>query len=109
MSAATYPEAPGFKTTSPETSFDAAMDMLSNAATLRKQAERILSTFVDCTADEAAKFLGVSPLAMRPRFAELVKQGKMSQAEFDKWLKETPAVQSLPERLRPKKKPKVRG
>lgn len=76
MSAATYPEAPGFKTTSPETSFDAAMDMLSNAATLRKQAERILSTFVDCTADEAAKFLGVSPLAMRPRFSELVKQGK---------------------------------
>lgn len=72
-----YPESPGYKVaTDPETSREAAQEMHEKAGILREQAERILSTFVDCTADEAAKFLGVSPFAMRPRFSELVKQGK---------------------------------
>lgn len=71
-----YPNQPGYKVAEPETSRQAALEMREKAGILREQAERILSTFVDVTADEAAKFLGVSPLAMRPRFSELVKQGK---------------------------------
>lgn len=33
------------------------------------------------------------------KFAELVKQGKMSQAKMDQWLAETPDSKSLPERV----------
>lgn len=32
------------------------------------------------------------------KFGEMVKQGKMSQAEFQKWLNDTPNVNDLPER-----------
>lgn len=32
------------------------------------------------------------------KFAELVKQGKMSQAKFDEWLEETPSARDLPDR-----------
>lgn len=35
------------------------------------------------------------------RFAQLVKEGKMPQAEFDKWTAETPNLHALPERLQP--------
>lgn len=35
--------------------------------------------------------------AQRAKFAELVKQGKMSQATFDEWERETP--NNLPERI----------
>lgn len=38
--------------------------------------------------------------AQRAKFAELVKQGKMSQETFAKWQAETPAG-PLPERLGP--------
>ena len=37
------------------------------------------------------------------KFGAMVERGEMSQAEFDKWLHETPSVKMLPERL--KKKP----
>ncbi len=40
------------------------------------------------------------------KFAELVKQGKMSKREFDKWVKETPNIKSLPERVKKKKRRK---
>lgn len=33
------------------------------------------------------------------RFEQLVKENKMSQAELDKWVKETPNLHALPERL----------
>lgn len=33
------------------------------------------------------------------KFGELVKQGKMQQSEFDKWMSETPDAHKLPERL----------
>ena len=33
------------------------------------------------------------------RFGQLVKEGKLSQAEMDKWIKETPNIKGLPERL----------
>lgn len=39
--------------------------------------------------------------AQRAKFAEMVKQGKMSQKTFDEWNKETPA--KIPKRLKPKK------
>jgi hypothetical protein len=32
------------------------------------------------------------------KFGALVKNGEMSQKEFDKWLKETPNAKKLPER-----------
>ncbi len=40
------------------------------------------------------------------KFAILVKQGKLSQAEFDKWVHETHDIKSLPNKLRSKRKPK---
>ena len=72
----TYPNSPGSKVSHPETSIAAGIGLRDAAIVLRKKAENILGTFVNVTADEAAKFLGVSVLAMRPRFSELVKQGK---------------------------------
>ena len=43
------------------------------------------------------------------KFGELVKQGKMSQSTFDEWVKATPDVHSLPQRITPEhpKTPKV--
>jgi hypothetical protein len=41
--------------------------------------------------------------AQRRKFAELVKQGKISQKEFDKWNHETGKAK-LPERVGKKKK-----
>lgn len=38
------------------------------------------------------------------KFAELVKQGEMSQAKFDEWAKATPSMDKLPERIGPAKK-----
>ena len=40
--------------------------------------------------------------AQRRKFGELVKQGKISQGEFDKWNKET-GGRKLPERIGNKK------
>jgi len=38
------------------------------------------------------------------KFAELVKQGKMSQAVFDEWLRATPNVKNLPARVKVRRK-----
>lgn len=40
--------------------------------------------------------------AQKAKFAEMLKQGKISQQKFDEWNRETPA--SLPKRLHPKRK-----
>jgi len=40
------------------------------------------------------------------KFGAMVKRGEMSQAEFDKWLKHTPNIKGLPERVKIKKKSK---
>jgi len=40
--------------------------------------------------------------AQMEKFAELVKQGKMSQETFDKWMAETPHAHKLPDRVEPK-------
>lgn len=36
--------------------------------------------------------------SQRAKFAALVKEGKMSQATFDKWMSETPKGVKLPKR-----------
>lgn len=38
------------------------------------------------------------------KFFQLEKEGKISKKEVDKWLKETPSVERLPERVKKKKK-----
>lgn len=38
--------------------------------------------------------------AQRRKFRELVKQGKISQKEFDRWERETPKNAKLPERVK---------
>lgn len=38
------------------------------------------------------------------KFAELVKQGKISKREFNKWVKETPNMKKLPERAKARKR-----
>lgn len=37
--------------------------------------------------------------AQRAKFASLVKEGKMSQATFDKWQAETPSHKPLPNKV----------
>lgn len=37
--------------------------------------------------------------AQHGRLKQLVKENKLSQAELDKWEKETPNIKSLPERV----------
>lgn len=44
--------------------------------------------------------------AQARRFTELVKEGKMTQEEFDKWSAETPNMDELPDRL---SEPKLTG
>lgn len=71
----TYPEAPGWKG-EPETGQQAAVAETSRAEILRV---RVLEKFRlgSATADEIAAKLGESILAVRPRVAELHKQGKL--------------------------------
>lgn len=44
--------------------------------------------------------------AQRRKFAQMVKDGKMSQATFDEWNKETP--DKIPEKVSPKHVAKIR-
>lgn len=76
-----YPYAPGFKVEQPETSKQAATAVKSRAETLREQ---VLEKFRlgSATADEIAAKLGESVLAIRPRVAELHKQGKLKDTTF---------------------------
>jgi len=71
-----YPQAPGWKTDRPETSKQAAKAIKSRADTLR---ELVLEKYRlgSATADEIAAKLGESVLTIRPRVAELHKQGKL--------------------------------
>lgn len=72
-----YPHAPGYKTVNPETSQQAATAVKSRAETLR---ELVLEKFRlgSATADEIATKLNESVLTIRPRVAELHKQGKLA-------------------------------
>lgn len=70
----TYPENAGYKTEVPETSMAAAQDI--DAESIREQVRRILARW-NCTADQAAEFLGLSILSVRPRFSELRALGEV--------------------------------
>jgi predicted ArsR family transcriptional regulator len=71
-----YPYAPGFKVEQPETSKQAAVAIKSRAELLRVL---VLEKFRlgSATADEIAVKLNESVLTIRPRVAELHKQGKL--------------------------------
>ena len=71
----TYPASPGYK--DQDTSKDAAESMAGRAPTLRQKcfAELLQG---QGTADEVADALGVSILAVRPRFTELLALGKIA-------------------------------
>ena len=38
------------------------------------------------------------------KFGAMMRRGEISKAEFDKWVKETPNIKSLPERVKRRKK-----
>jgi hypothetical protein len=72
-----YPDFPGSRPGSDETSAHAALRIASHADTLR---ELVLEAYqraypAGWTADECASHLGRSPLAIRPRVAELKAAG----------------------------------
>lgn len=78
MSIATqYPQHPGYKVTG--TSQDAADAMAEHAPTLRERCLELIARRGELTTDEAAEALGVSVLAVRPRFSELRTMGKIEQ------------------------------
>lgn len=76
-----YPNEPGWKTTKPETSQAAAVAVRSRAATLRDQVLEVYR-IGSATADEIAAKLNESVLTIRPRVAELHKQGKLADTTF---------------------------
>lgn len=39
--------------------------------------------------------------AQMRKFGEMVKQGKMTKEEFEKWAKDTPDTKNLPEKIGP--------
>ena len=71
-----YPTAPGFKTTTPETSALAAAQIAARSGDLRGGVLLILKN-KNCTADEVADQLGESVLSVRPRLSELRAMGKI--------------------------------
>ncbi len=73
-----YPRTPGYKR--PGTSSDAAAAMGSRAVTLRARVLQVLVTG-PATADEVAGVLGESVLAVRPRFSELRKLGRIVETD----------------------------
>lgn len=72
-----YPAAPAFKAR--DTSAAAADSVKPSAATLRDMCLALLknSAVNSLTADEAALWLGLSVLSIRPRFSELATTGKI--------------------------------
>lgn len=75
-----YPYAPGVKTATPETSREAAAAVVDMAAIVRERVYQMLKVFPDATPDEAAAFLCVDKLSVRPRFSELAKQGRIEDS-----------------------------
>lgn len=77
---ATYPESPGFKAVDTETSRQAAAAVAGRAKTLRERVEEVLAEEAR-TADEVARELGESELAVRPRLSELKAKGLIEATE----------------------------
>lgn len=67
---AIYPQVPGYKTNQPETSKQAATEMIPKAATLRQKCLECLRGAA-MTPDEVAELLGEDKLSIRPRISEL--------------------------------------
>jgi hypothetical protein len=73
-----YPDAPGFKVSGP--SERAATAIAGSARTLRDQVRNTIAAAPHgLTADEVAGRLGKSILSVRPRVAELHRQGEIRQ------------------------------
>jgi len=70
-----YPNTPGYK--EEDTSKAAAEAMEPNALTIRLKITESLGWVGDQTADEVAGRLGLSVLAVRPRFSELLARGSI--------------------------------
>jgi hypothetical protein len=70
-----YPNAPAYRRTA--TSKAAAEAMKTRAPTLKERLLALLSQGGEYTPDEAAQALGVTVLALRPRFSELDRLGKI--------------------------------
>ena len=66
----TYPNTPGYKRLG--TSSNAAAQMRGRAGTIRTRIMELLNTGHELTPDETADKLGLSVLAVRPRFSELL-------------------------------------
>ena len=80
LAAAQYPKAPGYK--EPTTSRMAAKAIRSRTHTISDQIIGVLACHPNgLTADDAAQIIGVSILACRPRFSELLAQGKIKQTD----------------------------
>lgn len=71
----TYPDLPGFKVPGP--SKQAAESVRGQASTLRELVLRRLRVEGPRTADEVAGVLNASVLAIRPRFSELLRMGRI--------------------------------
>lgn len=80
MSAEAYPNQPGYKTLDPETSKSAAESLGDRARLIREQVLQVLTVFPDVTPDEAASFLKLDKLAVRPRFSELAASGRIEDS-----------------------------
>lgn len=73
-----YPESPGYKKSG--TSKDAAQAVRSKVSGLRAKILLELSNNGPGTADEIAERLGLSILAIRPRFSELCHMGAIAES-----------------------------
>lgn len=76
MIAETYPDIPGHKATTTETSERAADSMRPKSELLRDRCLAALER-EELTADECAAEIGETVLATRPRFSELSAMGKI--------------------------------
>ena len=76
MNATTYPDQPGFKNTTEETSARSAILVSSKAGILRERVMEVVAK-ADSTADECAEAIGESVLSVRPRLSELRALGKI--------------------------------
>jgi predicted ArsR family transcriptional regulator len=80
MTLATYPHAPGFKEPG-GASQEAAERIAPKAAPLRARVLALFQMGVEATADEIADELKASILSVRPRIAELHRQGRITQTD----------------------------
>lgn len=73
----TYPEAPGYRKSAPETSEKAAHEIASDAFTLRMKALELFKRGMKLTSNEVAVVLDRDPIAVQPRVSELYTTGSI--------------------------------